>query len=121
MSTRNPWNGIGQMRFLYPMKLSIWLIRRRWSDWLLNGHCPRCYPGRLFVELGGLISYAADGADNILRLAGLIADILKGKKPQDIPISQPTKFELVINLKTAKAQGIDVPPLLLARADEVIE
>jgi putative ABC transport system substrate-binding protein len=79
------------------------------------------YPDRAFVESGGLMSYANEIADVFRRLAHPIADILNGKKPQDIPISQPTKFELVINLKTAKSQGIDVPHTLLARADEVIE
>src|SRR5262249_40018669 len=82
---------------------------------------PAMYPDRAFVESGGLMSYANDIVDQYRRLAVPIADILKGKKPQDIPISQPTKFELVINLKTAKAQGIEVPPMLLALADEVIE
>ena len=67
------------------------------------------------------MSYAADLVDMIRGLAVAIADILKGKRPRDIPFSQPTKFELVINLKTAKSQGIDVPPTLLGRADEVIE
>ena len=82
---------------------------------------PAMYPGRAFVESGGLMSYANDIADVFRRLALPIADILKGKKPQDIPFNQATKFELVINLKTAKSQGIDVPHTLLARADEVIE
>ena len=82
---------------------------------------PAMYPGRVFVESGGLMSYATDHVSVPLRLAAVIADVLKGKKPQDIPFSQPTKFELVINLKTAKSQGIDVPHTLLARADEVIE
>ena len=79
------------------------------------------YPNRTFVDSGGLMTYASDLVRLIRGLAVPIADILKGKKPQDIPFSQPTKFELVINLKTAKSQGIDVPPTLLARADEVIE
>jgi putative tryptophan/tyrosine transport system substrate-binding protein len=82
---------------------------------------PAMYPGRAFVESGGLMTYAANLADSYRRLAVQTADILKGKKPQDIPFYQPTKFELVINIKTAKSQGIDVPPTLLARADEVIE
>jgi putative ABC transport system substrate-binding protein len=82
---------------------------------------PAMYPYREIVESGGLMSYAVDLVELFRSLAVPVADILKGKKPQDIPISQPTKFELVINLKTAKSQGIDVPPTLLARADEVIE
>jgi putative ABC transport system substrate-binding protein len=79
------------------------------------------YPNRAFVESGGLMTYSNDFVDLFRRLTVTVADILKGKRPQDIPISQPTKFELVINLKTAKSQGIDVPPTLLARADEIIE
>jgi putative tryptophan/tyrosine transport system substrate-binding protein len=67
------------------------------------------------------MTYANDLADQFRRLAVTTADILKGKKPQDIPFDQPTKFELVINLKTAKSQGIDMPHTLLAGADEVIE
>jgi putative ABC transport system substrate-binding protein len=82
---------------------------------------PTMYPNRAFVESGGLMTYSNDFVDLFRRLAVTVADILKGKRPQDIPISQPTKFELVINLKTAKSQGIDVPPTLLAHADEVIE
>jgi putative tryptophan/tyrosine transport system substrate-binding protein len=82
---------------------------------------PAMWPVRNYVEIGGLMTYSNDPADTWRRLAAVTADILKGKRPQDIPVSQPTKFELVINLKTAKSQGIDVPPTLLARADEVIE
>jgi len=82
---------------------------------------PAMYPNRIFVESGGLMTYSNDFADMFRRLADPVADILKGKNPQDIPINLATKFELVINLKTAKAQGIDVPHSLLARADEVIE
>jgi putative ABC transport system substrate-binding protein len=82
---------------------------------------PAMYGGRVFVESGGLMSYGNEWADFYRRLAVVTAAILKGKKPQDIPVDQATKYELVINLKTAKAQGIDVPPMLLARADEVIE
>jgi putative tryptophan/tyrosine transport system substrate-binding protein len=82
---------------------------------------PAMYPNRTFVDSGGLMTYAAGLGDLFRRLAAPIADILKGKQPQDIPFDRPTKFELVINLKTAKSQGIDVPHTLLARADEVIE
>jgi putative ABC transport system substrate-binding protein len=82
---------------------------------------PAMYPNRAYVDSGGLMTYATDLVSVSRHLAVLVADILKGTKPQDIPFYQPTKFELVINLKAAKSQGIDVPHTLIARADEVIE
>ena len=82
---------------------------------------PAIYPNRFFTESGGLITYGTDFVEQFRQVPEYINRILKGAKPADLPIQAPTKFELIINLKTAKAFGLTVPPLMLGRADEVIE
>ena len=84
-------------------------------------HLPSVYPFRFFTELGGLLSYGGEVLDNFRRAATYADRILKGEKPSELPVQAPVKFDLVVNLKTAKALGLEVPLFLQQRADEVIE
>ncbi len=95
--------------------------RARIVDFAAKSRLPAVYDVRLFPESGGLMSYGPDIADLFRRSATYVIKILKGAKPADLPVEQPTKFELVINLKTAKALGLTIPAALLGRADEVIQ
>jgi putative ABC transport system substrate-binding protein len=97
------------------------LHRQRIIDFAARRHLPAIYESREFVDAGGLISYGIDLSAMQRRAASYVDKILKGAKPADLPVEQPTKFELVINLRTAKTLGLTVPPSLLSRADEVIE
>jgi putative ABC transport system substrate-binding protein len=95
--------------------------RTRIAELAAKHRLPAVYATREFVDAGGLMAYAVSFPDLYRRTATYVDKILKGTKPADLPVQQPTKFELIINLKTAKALGLEVPPMLLARADEVIE
>jgi putative tryptophan/tyrosine transport system substrate-binding protein len=94
---------------------------KRIADFAAKDRLPSIFHLREFADAGGLITYGPDRSDLFRRAAAYIDKILKGAKPADLPIQLPTKFELVVNLKTAKAIGLELPPTLIARADEVIE
>jgi len=87
----------------------------------LGARLPTIHPFRDYLDAGGLMSYGANNPDLFRRAGDYVDKILRGAKPADLPVEQPTKFDFIINLTTAKALGLDVPPTLLARADEVIE
>ena len=94
---------------------------KRIASLALKSRLPSVYGLRQFVDAGGLMSYGADLADSYRRVAYYVDRILKGAKPADLPVEQPTKFELVINLKTAKQIGLTIPPEVLARANRLIK
>jgi putative ABC transport system substrate-binding protein len=99
----------------------FYLSRTHIADLALRNRLPSVFQNREFVEAGGLLSYAPSTAANYRRAAFFVDKILKGAKPAELPVEQPTKFELVINLKTAQSLGLTIPPSLLQRADQVIE
>jgi putative tryptophan/tyrosine transport system substrate-binding protein len=113
---REPNGGLIVMpdAFLFTQRAEVTSLAARY-------HLPAVYPQRVFAEVGGLLAYGNDRRDHYRRAATYADRLLKGEKASELPVQAPVKFELVINLKTAKALGIDVPPTLLARADEVIE
>jgi len=97
------------------------LPTQRVAELALRHRLPSMAPIRAFAEQGGLMAYVPEEADLYQRAASIVDKVLKGARPADLPVEQPTRFELVINLKTARALGLAIPPTLLALADEVIE
>jgi putative ABC transport system substrate-binding protein len=101
--------------------LTVWQLRVKIAELAARYQLPAIYSDRIMVTSGGLVSYDADRVDIFRRAASYVDRVLRGEKPGDLPFQAPTKYELAINLSTAKALGLEVPPTLLARADEVIE
>ena len=106
--------------YVHPSGPLIGANVKRTVDFALKSRLPSMYGSKEFVDAGGLMSYGADQAENYRRVAYFVDRILKGAKPADLPVEQPTKFELVINLKTAKQIGLTIPQSVLYRADKVI-
>jgi putative ABC transport system substrate-binding protein len=107
---------------LLVVRENLFLVhRKRIVDLAAKRRLPAMYGQLEFMEVGGLMSYAANFPDMMRRTAGYVDKILKGAKPAELPVQQPTKFELVINMKIAKALGLTIPPSVLTRADEVIQ
>ena len=104
-----------------PAGLLMAANQKRIAGFALKSRLPSMYDYREAVDAGGLMYYGADRADSYRRVAYYVDRILKGAKPADLPVQQPTKFELVINLKTAKQIGVTIPPELLARANKLIK
>jgi len=106
--------------FVYPDPIAV-AERERIAEFALKQRLPTMYAFREFVDAGGLISYGANSVELFRQIADQIAKIFDGRAPADLPMEQAARFELVINLKTAKALGLTIPPSLLARADQIIE
>ena len=99
----------------------LYSLRKRLVELVAERRLPAVYEYRGYIVEGGLVSYGADVRDNFRRAAGYVDRILKGARPADLPVDQASRYELVINVRTAKSLGITIPPALLTRADEVIE
>jgi putative ABC transport system substrate-binding protein len=106
---------------LVPEGTANWQNRRLIVEFTAKSRLPAVYPWREFADAGGLMSYGVDMSDLFRRAASYVDRILRGANPAEMPVERPTKFELVINLKTAKALGLTIPQSLLLRADQVIE